>query len=200
MAPSPRKKAKVTGRHKSHGEGESSKTRSTKGKVPASMVDKASTPRSRRPKSVGELCSAQLGVDSRDYHVVQMSNLPERNPDSPLEMHLSPLTYGTRIWQDRVASAKYTCEFLSLQSQHYYMALVNRVHDVGWVISAMDSKVDGLRKEIQELKASSGSEAVTAAEQWASEAQSLVEHYKTELEEVTCQQESLELELNDSQN
>ncbi|RWW89299.1 hypothetical protein BHE74_00001763 [Ensete ventricosum] len=195
MAPSPRKKAKVTGRHKSHSEGESSKTRSTKGKVPASMVDEASTPGSQRPKSVGELCSAKLGVDGRDYHVVRISSLPERNPDSPLEMHLSPLTHGTRIWQDRVASAKYTCE-----SQHYYMALVDRVHDVGWVISDMDSKVDGLRKEIQELKASSGSEAITAAEQWASEAQSLVEHYKTELEEVTCQQESLELELNDSQN
>ncbi|RWW68594.1 hypothetical protein BHE74_00023879 [Ensete ventricosum] len=51
-------------------------------------------------------------------------------------------------------------------------------------------RVDGkdyhvIWKEIRELKASTGSDAVVAAKQWASEAQSLANHYKTELEEMT---------------
>ncbi|RWW75969.1 hypothetical protein BHE74_00015971 [Ensete ventricosum] len=54
-----------------------------------------------------EMCSAQPGVDGKDYHVVRMINLPEHDPNAPLEMHLSPLTHGTWIWQDETASVKY---------------------------------------------------------------------------------------------
>ncbi|RRT53405.1 hypothetical protein B296_00049877 [Ensete ventricosum] len=67
------------------------------------------------------------------------------------------------------------------------MALIDQVHDIGRVITAMDTKVDGLRKEIQELKAGVGPNAVVVAEQWASEAQSVADHYNVKLEEVTCQ-------------
>ncbi|RRT38818.1 hypothetical protein B296_00053996 [Ensete ventricosum] len=73
------------------------------------------------------------------------------------------------------------------------MALIDRVHGIVRIIGAMDNKADGLRKEIQELKASVGSNAVAAAEQRASEAQSLVDHYKIEMEEATRQRESLEI-------
>ncbi|RWW17376.1 hypothetical protein GW17_00018694 [Ensete ventricosum] len=73
------------------------------------------------------------------------------------------------------------------------MALIDRVHGVVRIIGAMDNKADGLRKEIQELKASVGSNAVVVAEQRASEAQSLVDHYKIELEEATRRRESLEI-------
>ncbi|RRT53406.1 hypothetical protein B296_00049876 [Ensete ventricosum] len=71
-----RKKAKVTGRHKSHREGEGSKSRATKSKGPASPVDEVSIPRTR-PKSVRELCSAKPEVDGKNYHIIWMSNLPE---------------------------------------------------------------------------------------------------------------------------
>ncbi|RWV77483.1 hypothetical protein GW17_00061675 [Ensete ventricosum] len=109
----PRKKAKVIGQHKSHREGEGSKSQAAKGKGPSSPADEASVPRTR-PKLVRELCSAQLGVDDKDYHVVRMT--------------------------------------------------------------------DNFQKEIQELKASAGPDAVAAAEQWASEAQSLADHYKVEMD------------------
>ncbi|RWW42209.1 hypothetical protein BHE74_00052260 [Ensete ventricosum] len=59
------------------------------------------------------------------------------------------------------------------------MALIDRVHDAGRVISVMDNKADGLYKEIQELKGISGYDAVATVEQLAFKAQSLVEHYKT---------------------
>ncbi|RZR74083.1 hypothetical protein BHM03_00031752 [Ensete ventricosum] len=107
--PGPRKKAKVTGRRKYRREGEGSKSRAARGKGPANLVDEAPVPRTR-PKSVRELCSARFGVDNKDYHVVRMSSLPEQDPDAPLELHLSPLTHDSRIWQDGAASTKYVWE------------------------------------------------------------------------------------------
>ncbi|RWW84461.1 hypothetical protein BHE74_00006933 [Ensete ventricosum] len=51
-------------------------------------------------------------------------------------------------------------------------ALIDRVHDTGQVISAMDNKADGLHKEIQELKGGSGFDAIATTDQRAFEAQS----------------------------
>ncbi|RWV90839.1 hypothetical protein GW17_00046919 [Ensete ventricosum] len=79
------------------------------------------------------------------------------------------------------------------------MAFIDRVHEAGRVISTMDNKADGLRKEIQELKVGAGSDAVTIAEQWASEAQSLTDHYRIDLEEAIRRRESLEMELSEAQ-
>ncbi|RWW43172.1 hypothetical protein BHE74_00051193 [Ensete ventricosum] len=64
------------------------------------------------------------------------------------------------------------------------MALVDRIDDAGWVISIVDNKAKGLRKEIADLRVRSGLEAVAAAEQRASEAQALVDHLRVELKEV----------------
>ncbi|RRT83549.1 hypothetical protein B296_00004241 [Ensete ventricosum] len=68
-----RKKAKVTGRHKSRHEGEGSKSRVAKGKGPTSSIDEASTPRVM-PKSMRELCSSWARVDDKDYHVIRVSS------------------------------------------------------------------------------------------------------------------------------
>ncbi|RZR83917.1 hypothetical protein BHM03_00010643 [Ensete ventricosum] len=50
-------------------------------------------------------------------------------------------------------------------NQHYYMALIDQVHDAGRVITSLDNKSDILRKEIQRLKGGSDPDAVVAAEQ-----------------------------------
>ncbi|RWV78638.1 hypothetical protein GW17_00060360 [Ensete ventricosum] len=65
------------------------------------------------------------------------------------------------------------------------MALIDRVHDVNRVIISLGDKVDGLRKEVQRLKDGGNFEAVAMTEQQASEAQSLADHLKDELEEAT---------------
>ncbi|RRT45249.1 hypothetical protein B296_00031009 [Ensete ventricosum] len=62
----------------------------------------------------------------------------------------------------------------------------------------MDNKTEGLWKEVAELKAESGSEAVATAKLQASEAQALVDHLKAELEEATHRRESLELDFDNS--
>ncbi|RWW10325.1 hypothetical protein GW17_00026139 [Ensete ventricosum] len=94
---SQRKKARVSGRHKSCREGEKLKSRATDGKTPVAPVERTSAPKTRL-KSVKELCSAHLRADGRDFHVIEISSQPEHAPDVPLEVDLTPLTHGICIW------------------------------------------------------------------------------------------------------
>ncbi|RZR70467.1 hypothetical protein BHM03_00000075 [Ensete ventricosum] len=150
-----------------------------------------------------------------------MSSLPERAPDAPLEIDLAPLTYGDGIWLDGEASAKYiratqipklASDLYTLPSevlmdgatkamvlsQHYQVALFDRVHDAGRVITSMDNRVDLLRKEVQRLKEGGDPDAVAAVEARASEAQSLADNLQTELEEANRRRESVEAELGEA--
>ncbi|RWW80057.1 hypothetical protein BHE74_00011631 [Ensete ventricosum] len=68
----------------------------SKDKGPVGPTEETLTP-SPKPRSVRELCSTRPGVDDRDYHAIRMSSLPKRAPDAPLEMDLTPLTYGEGI-------------------------------------------------------------------------------------------------------
>ncbi|RWW62007.1 hypothetical protein BHE74_00030890 [Ensete ventricosum] len=77
-----------------------------KGKGPVETTEEAPTPR-RKPKSVRELCSASTEVDGRDYHAIQMCSIPECAPDAPLDIDLTPLIHGMRVWLDGEASARY---------------------------------------------------------------------------------------------
>ncbi|RWW58306.1 hypothetical protein BHE74_00034835 [Ensete ventricosum] len=77
-----------------------------KGKGPADTKEEPPTPR-WKPKLMRELCSASAGVDGWDYHAIQMCNLPERAPDTPLNIDLMPLTHGMQVWLDREASTRY---------------------------------------------------------------------------------------------
>ncbi|RWV78323.1 hypothetical protein GW17_00060729, partial [Ensete ventricosum] len=83
-------------------------------------------------------------------------------------------------------------------SQHYCMALADHVFNAGQVISVIDNKVEGIRKEFAELKVRSELEAIVAVKLRASEVQDLTEHLKVEPEEVSHRRESLELDLDNS--
>ncbi|RWW54722.1 hypothetical protein BHE74_00038671 [Ensete ventricosum] len=148
---SQRKKAKVIGRHKSHKKGEGSKSQAVKGKGPTSPVDEVLTLRAR-PKSVRELCNARPRVDDRDYHVIRVSSLPEHDPDTPLEMHLSPLTHGIRIWQDEATLVKYAWEVQipQLATDLYTLVLYLSRH-VSEVMRHGSSLDDGLFTTTMEL-------------------------------------------------
>ncbi|RRT63520.1 hypothetical protein B296_00042657 [Ensete ventricosum] len=70
-----RKKAKVTGWHKSYCEGEKLKSRAAEGKKPAAPVKETLTPKART-KLVKELCSTRTGGDCRDYHIIRVCSQP----------------------------------------------------------------------------------------------------------------------------
>ncbi|RWW15063.1 hypothetical protein BHE74_00018311 [Ensete ventricosum] len=78
------------------------------------------------------------------------------------------------------------------------MALADRVFDVDRVISVMDNKVEGLQKEVIELKVGLGLGAIATVKLQASEVQTLADHLKVKLEEATHCRESLELDLDNS--
>ncbi|RZR97184.1 hypothetical protein BHM03_00026307 [Ensete ventricosum] len=101
-----RKKTKVSGRQRSHHEGDKSRSRAAKGKRPIDLSEETPAPRAK-PKSVKELCSTCLGEDDRDYHAIRMCNLPECTSNVLLEMDLTPRTHGMRIWLDGEASTRY---------------------------------------------------------------------------------------------
>ncbi|RWV86982.1 hypothetical protein GW17_00051071 [Ensete ventricosum] len=83
----------------------------TKGKGPTYTAEESPVLRwtltLRKLKSVRELCSTSIGVDSRDYHAIRMCNLPERAPDALLDVDLRLLTDEMLVWQDKEALAKY---------------------------------------------------------------------------------------------
>ncbi|RWW59826.1 hypothetical protein BHE74_00033217 [Ensete ventricosum] len=63
----------------------------------------------------------------------------------------------------RPKSMKELYQTSTREGDHYCMALTDRVHDAGWVISVMDNKSEGLKKEIVDLRVGLGPEAVGTA-------------------------------------
>ncbi|RRT58376.1 hypothetical protein B296_00038443 [Ensete ventricosum] len=126
-----------------------------KGKSPADISEEPPALR-RRLKSMRELCSANARVNGQDYHTIQMCNLPERAFDAPLEPDLRPLTYGMPVWQSGEASATYIRGMLIPRLATDLYTLPSEV------------LMDGATK---------------AMVLFASEAQSLAEHLRVELDE-----------------
>ncbi|RRT62486.1 hypothetical protein B296_00019117 [Ensete ventricosum] len=129
-------------------------------------------------------------------------------PDTSLEARWLTLKQGMKIWADGAASGEYAQGVLTLRlAANLYsspfkllvnralksMVLVSILPNSGhfptfqvpwWVISIMDDKSEGLKREIADLRAESGPKAVATTEQQASEARILVNHLKAELEEA----------------
>ncbi|RWW84741.1 hypothetical protein BHE74_00006632 [Ensete ventricosum] len=179
-----RKKAKVPGRHKSHREGENSKSWAAMGKETIASVEGTSTPRARL-KSVKELCNACPGEDGLNYHVIRIPWLATDLYTLPSEI-LMDQAAKTMVLVSSVSAllslsfmfANALTWLLTWQSHHYYMTLIDRV---------------------QRRKDGGNPNTVAATKRWASEAQSLADHLKTELEEATRRRELLEKELSEIQ-
>ncbi|RZS07427.1 hypothetical protein BHM03_00038261, partial [Ensete ventricosum] len=85
------------------------------------------------------------------------------------------------------------CPFV--QSQHFQMAMVDRVHDVGRLITFMDHRVKQLQEELDVLKSKGGPEAVAEAEERASRLKEELEKIKAERAEELLRREASEREL-----
>ncbi|RZS19072.1 hypothetical protein BHM03_00051362, partial [Ensete ventricosum] len=154
--------------------------RASRGKGPADASVEPPAPR-QRPKSVRELCSAQAGVDDRDYHAIRMCNLPEQASDAPLDPDLRPLTHGTPVWQSGEASTTYIRG----------MVLPRLASDLYTLPSEV--LMDGVAKAM--VLEGRNPDAVAMAEARAAEAQSIVERLQLELNEANSRRVSAEAEL-----
>ncbi|RWW57458.1 hypothetical protein BHE74_00035765 [Ensete ventricosum] len=85
----------------------------------------------------------------------------------------------------------------SVQSQHFKMALFDRVHDAGRLITFMDYRISHLQQELDALKSGGGPEAVAKAEERASELEQELEKTKRERDEALQRLEASEKELSE---
>ncbi|RRT79820.1 hypothetical protein B296_00000516 [Ensete ventricosum] len=80
-------------------------------------------------------------------------------------------------------------------NQYYQVALFDRVHDAGRVITSLDGKVTLLRQELQDMKEGGNPNAVVAVEVRAVKTRSLAEHLRVELDEANDRRASVEMDL-----
>ncbi|RWW66154.1 hypothetical protein BHE74_00026497 [Ensete ventricosum] len=78
------------------------------------------------------------------------------------------------------------------------MALFDRVHDAGRLITFMDYRITNLQQEIDALKSGGGPEAIAAAEERASELEKELEKTKRERDEALQRLEASDKELNEA--
>ncbi|RRT68843.1 hypothetical protein B296_00023425 [Ensete ventricosum] len=79
--------------------------------------------------------------------------------------------------------------------QHFQMALFDRVHDAGRLVTFMDYRVKQLQEELDALKSRGGPEAIAEAEERASELREELEKIKREKAEKLLKREASEKEL-----
>ncbi|RZR75319.1 hypothetical protein BHM03_00054607 [Ensete ventricosum] len=67
----------------------------------------------QRPKSIRELCRASLRDKGEGYHALKMTNMPEVDPDTPLQPRWSGLKHSTQIWQDGTSVVEFKMGILN---------------------------------------------------------------------------------------
>ncbi|KAJ8467302.1 hypothetical protein OPV22_029854 [Ensete ventricosum] len=93
-----------------------------------------------------DLFKTKVYKGDQGYYALLMSDLGHQDPEKELQARWAGLKNSTK-------------------SQHFQMALVDRVHDAGRLITFMDHRVKQLQEELDVLKSKGGPEAVAEAEE-----------------------------------
>ncbi|RRT40190.1 hypothetical protein B296_00029665, partial [Ensete ventricosum] len=210
------KKTKVlTRKHKSRvGEGESRSR--LKGKEPAASPEEPETPAGseeggaspihEHPRSMKDLFKTKVHKGDQGYYALLMSDLGRQDPEKELKARWTGLKNLMKVWNNSSAAEEFgrgllhpqlarELYTLPFESQHFQMALVDRVYDVGRLIIFMDYRVKQLQEELDTLKSKGGPEAVTEAEERASVLREELEKIKGEKAEEPLRSEASEKEL-----
>ncbi|RZR91124.1 hypothetical protein BHM03_00019183 [Ensete ventricosum] len=206
----------LTKRHKSrHGEGESRSH--SKGKEPVASSEELEMPVEsddggtslvhHRPRSMKDLFRIKVHKDDAGYYTLQMSDLGHHDPDKKMKARWAGLKNSTKVWNDSSATEEFERGLLILswrgsythspRSQHFQMALFDRVHDVDRLITFIDYQISHLQRELDALKSGGGPEVVAKAKERASELEQELEKTKREWDEALQQLEASEKELNE---
>ncbi|RWW40576.1 hypothetical protein BHE74_00053997 [Ensete ventricosum] len=175
------KKVKVlTRRHKSHpGEGESrSRSKGKEPEAPARSEEGGASPAHERRRSMKNLLKTKVHKGDTGYYVLLMSDLGHQDPKKEMKARWKGLKNSTK-------------------SQHFQMALFDRVHDAGRLITFMNYRIKQLQEELDALKSNGGSEAVSKVEERASELREELEKTKRERGEELLRREASEKELHE---
>ncbi|RWV76905.1 hypothetical protein GW17_00062357, partial [Ensete ventricosum] len=143
-----------------------------------------------RPRSIKDLFKTKVHKDDAGYYTLQMSDLGHQDPDKEMKARWRGLKNSTKVWNDSSAAEEFERGLLHPQlAREIYMlplemALFDRVHDAGRLITFMDYWISHLQQELDALKSRGGPEAVAKAEERASELEQELEKTKRERDEA----------------
>ncbi|RWW20806.1 hypothetical protein GW17_00015063, partial [Ensete ventricosum] len=143
--------------------------------APDESEEGAASPVHERPRSMKDLFKTKVHKGDQGYYALLMSNLGHQDPEKELKARWAGLKNSTKVWNNSSTTEEYGRGLLHSQlarelytlpsevlmaratkemvlGQHFQMALVDRVHDAGRLITFMDHRVRQLQEELDALK------------------------------------------------
>ncbi|RWW56774.1 hypothetical protein BHE74_00036484 [Ensete ventricosum] len=162
-------------KHKSrHDEGSSRAT--ARGKEPVALTEEDSFPVYRRPKLMKDLCGTRVCMDDEGSYVLQMADWTPKDPAAAMRARWPNLSYTAKVWDDSQVASKFgrgvlhptlakdlytlPSEILMAQATKQIAlvraslsnGLLDRVHDVGRLVTIMGNWASLLEAKIDKLK------------------------------------------------
>ncbi|RWW36368.1 hypothetical protein BHE74_00058610 [Ensete ventricosum] len=186
--------------------------------APIGSEEGGASPAHERPRSMKDLFKTKVHKGDAGYYALLMSDLGHQDPEKEMKARWKGLKNSTKVWNNSSTAEEFkrgllhpqlTRELYTLPSkvlmaqaakemilsQHFQMALFDRVHDAGRLITFMDYRDKQLQEELDALKSKGGPEAVVEAEERASELREELEKSKRERGEELLRREASEKEL-----
>ncbi|RWW36941.1 hypothetical protein BHE74_00058001, partial [Ensete ventricosum] len=159
------------GGSRSRSKGKGPATSPERAEEPAESEEGAASPVHERPRSMKDLFKTKVYKGDQGYYALLMSDLGHQDPEKELQARWAGLKNSTKVWHTSSAAEEYERGILHPQlarelytlpsevlmaratkeivlSQHFQMALVDRVHDAGRLITFMDHRVKQLQEEL----------------------------------------------------
>ncbi|RRT32189.1 hypothetical protein B296_00056316 [Ensete ventricosum] len=156
--------------------------------VPAESEEGGASPTHQRPRSMKDLFKTKVQKGDAGYYTLLMSDLGHQDPENEMKARWKGLKNTTKVWNNSSAAEEFERGLLHPQlarelytlpsevlmaraakemvlSQHFQMALFDRVHDAGRLITFMDYQIKQLQEELDALKSNGDPKAVAKAEE-----------------------------------
>ncbi|RRT77486.1 hypothetical protein B296_00019186 [Ensete ventricosum] len=149
-----------------------------------------------------ELCHTPIVDKDEGYHALRMIDLPPRDPDAPMVTRWSTLKNSSKVWLDGASSVEYEWGVLlphlvfNMYASPSEVPIERAMKSLVLVISVMDNRIDGLHREIEELKVGSGPEAIAVVEQHVVDFQAESQSYRVALAQFWARYPDLEVKEN----
>ncbi|RZS28519.1 hypothetical protein BHM03_00062111 [Ensete ventricosum] len=174
----------------------------------------------QRPRSIKDLFKTKVHKGDAGYYTLLMSDLGHQDTKKEMKARWKGLKNSTKVWNNSSVAEEFERGLLHPQlarelytlpsevlmaraakemvlSQHFQMALFDRVHDAGWLITFINYRIKQLQEELDALKSDGGPEAVAKAEEGASELQEELEKTRRERDEALLRRKASEKELHE---
>ncbi|RRT67064.1 hypothetical protein B296_00030774 [Ensete ventricosum] len=145
-----------------------------------------------QPKSMRDLCGMRVLEDDEGYYVLQMADWAPRDSSAVMQARWPNLSYQSRVWDDPKAASEFdqgvlhpmlAKDLYTLPSEvliaraakhimlghHYHMALLDRVHDSGRLVTHMGNQASLHEAELEKLRSQRDPKQLAQAKQQVGE-------------------------------